>query len=561
MTNCERLLPLSQLLIPKFENDPSEAEMRVEIMQHLQHCKSQQEREVNPSISFFYHTFCAPENKKRQARIVKELGGLEVFISIINDTNLSEASRSYALYSLWNLSALAENKVILYELGIVDAILKMKYESSSRTLIGISAILQNVSEHRFEQGAKNPNQVHIYQNGVFKFMCENSLHSDLFVRFLSCMGIANLSYNLEVRKLMREEGCESVLQNLLLFITHFESIKQSDPYSKELFEGWLSLQPHVPLLSSEDERIQMWALFCLNEFTSNAMLDAEMAGKRPNNQQIWKSVGLNDGIRSIQNLTLSSNPIISKMASKLIFLMGIEESMGLSYQTCSNIGNDFQFSLENGRFSDVTFECLDKVQIRAHKVILVSRCEQLGSMFEGGMRESRMEVIPIQFNSQVFKLFLQFLYTASTPNITPTTALELLHCSDMFTIDDLKRHVEEYLWNYVDHTNVCMILEATERHQCSRLRKLCVEYIIRNYKKVERTEDWRDLNHNLKDPISNYRLALDSHIALVNAQSIRIVADNSQRDEELVREAVTDYLNYYNVPMALPQTAAATLFR
>lgn len=81
-------------------------------------------------------------------------------------------------------------------------------------------------------------------------------------------------------------------------MSDYNSQAQND-VRRELFQGWLSLQPHIPLLNSQDEPIQFWSLFCVGEFArlageSEGIISGQNAPGTSRNQ-IWHDLGLNDG--------------------------------------------------------------------------------------------------------------------------------------------------------------------------------------------------------------------------------------------------------------------------
>ncbi|PRP79069.1 hypothetical protein PROFUN_13171 [Planoprotostelium fungivorum] len=470
-----------------------ELECRLYLTSALERCTSTVVREQLQGISILYDIFSRPIDKSVHSRVLREIGGLAVLISLLGSQEVHGKIKMKVLYTLWNLSALSDNKVILYEEGVAEVLLKLEIPTEGdHILVGVIAIMQNISEYKF--GERNPNQVHLYQCGVFNYVAERMTHKDIWVRFLSCMAVANLANNHLVRKMISADGCESVLQQLTDFVMEY---KRAEKAETELFKGWLSLEPHIPLLCSNDEPILIWSLFCVCEFAKLATTqDASL--EHSSLSQIWHDLGLNQGVAPIRKLSKSKNQTISHMANSLINLLDIKEEVDMMTETVSSVGSDFYAGLMGGAYTDISFNCNGSV-LHAHRIVLASRCPALAAMFSNGLAESSMKTIPIHFSKQVFATFIQFLYTADAPDIDPPTALELLDCADMFNCADLKLHVEDFLWNFIEPSNIFL---AALTHHCARLEEMCVKFILRNFRKLQNTEEYRSLDISTRNKLT-----------------------------------------------------------
>jgi hypothetical protein len=60
------------------------------------------------------------------------------------------------------------------------------------------------------------------------------------------------------------------------------------------------------------------------------------------------------------------------------------------------------------------------------------------------------------------------------------SALELLYCADMFTLNDLKRKIEFFLSDYITPENCIELFSAAEKHGCEILGSLCKHFAQRN---------------------------------------------------------------------------------
>jgi len=128
-----------------------EHECRTRISRALRLCNSKLLQKQLQGIASLYEMFSSPEDTNFQSAILREVGGLSVLIQMLGASELDWGVRSRVLYTLWNLSALSGNKVILFEEGIADVLLKVEVPNE-QILVGVVAIMQNISEYRFGRG-------------------------------------------------------------------------------------------------------------------------------------------------------------------------------------------------------------------------------------------------------------------------------------------------------------------------------------------------------------------------------------------------------------------------
>lgn len=76
--------------------------------------------------------------------------------------------------------------------------------------------------------------------------------------------------------------------------------------------------------------------------------------------------------------------------------------------------------VDNGMFGDITFE-LDDGRMRAHRAMLVARCEVMRAMLNGDFREAHAHTVNILCLMQVFRLksmALQMKFKSSLINLS-----------------------------------------------------------------------------------------------------------------------------------------------
>ncbi|XP_030375324.1 rho-related BTB domain-containing protein 1 isoform X2 [Scaptodrosophila lebanonensis] len=149
------------------------------------------------------------------------------------------------------------------------------------------------------------------------------------------------------------------------------------------------------------------------------------------------------------------------------------------------IGNDY--------FSDVTFQ-LDDGQMKAHRAVLVARCDVMRAMLSGDFREAHCNVIMFPgVTIYTFHKLLCYLYTDQIPPISadPMKCLNLLELANRLcllrlinlvecrVIEDLTIISQKETNETVDH---CLkLLEPVKLHNAHQLAEWCMSYLCVNY--------------------------------------------------------------------------------
>ncbi|GAM25664.1 hypothetical protein SAMD00019534_088390, partial [Acytostelium subglobosum LB1] len=411
------------------------------------------------------------------------------------DLCLSETKKvqSAALRLLWHLSAQADLKVLLYEEGVLDRLKLLiaidnataasspgssaannnkeaeKQSGIHRTEVHLasSAILQNITEYRFERGEINPNQVKIVNEGIVDLiLLPRSKSNDRRVQFLTTLTIANLSMNDENHAILDSHKAFDIVES---FVTN-------NTLHMDLVCHWITLQPHIPLLHSKYPQVQLFALYCLYNLMRNDQYKVE----------VWKGLSVNNGVHSIFLLLHSHHPKVVELARKIADQLQIEEP-SVTVNT-TKIGSDLKKLFNNSEFSDVTFICEGK-KIYAHKAICASRCEQLRAMFTWGKESQENEIhLPHIPYSSMYGV-IEYIY-CGVASITWDNACDLLQWADFFSLQGLKSKCEFFLWHYIDLDNAPIILSVADCYGCTQLRNVTANFIVRNYEKIKDNETW-----------------------------------------------------------------------
>ncbi|EGG15653.1 hypothetical protein DFA_10495 [Cavenderia fasciculata] len=406
-------------------------------------------------------------------------------IQSLLDLCLSETKKiqTSALRLVWHLSAQADLKVLLYEEGVLDRLkqiqssdyLLTKDEVDNRAngvhkgevQLASSAILQNITEYRFDRGEINPNQVKIVNEGIVElFLIPRSKSTDRRVQFLTTLTIANLSMNEENHPILDKNKAFDVIETFVV----------NNSLQMDLVCHWITLQPHIPLLHSKYPQVQLFALYCLYNLMRNDQYKVE----------VWKGLSVNNGVQSIFVLLHSTHPKVVELARKIADQLQIEEP-SVTVNT-TKIGNDLMKMFNNPDFSDVCFVCEDK-KLYAHKAICASRCEQLRAMFSWGRESKEQEIhLPHIPYTSMYGV-LEYIY-CGVATITWENACELLQWGDFFSLSGLKSRCEFFLWHYIDVENAPIILSVADSHGCWQLRNVTANFVVRNWTRIKDSENW-----------------------------------------------------------------------
>ncbi|KAH8371842.1 hypothetical protein KR093_009061 [Drosophila rubida] len=145
----------------------------------------------------------------------------------------------------------------------------------------------------------------------------------------------------------------------------------------------------------------------------------------------------------------------------------------------------------DGCFTDVTFE-LDDGLMKAHRAVLVGRCDVMRAMLLGDFREAHSNVIVFPgVTIYTFHKLLCYLYTDQIPPISAVKCLNLLELANRLclprlinliecrVIEDLTIISQNETNETVDH---CLkLLESVKLHNAHQLAEWCMSYLCVNY--------------------------------------------------------------------------------
>ncbi|XP_055371909.1 rho-related BTB domain-containing protein 1 isoform X3 [Condylostylus longicornis] len=150
-----------------------------------------------------------------------------------------------------------------------------------------------------------------------------------------------------------------------------------------------------------------------------------------------------------------------------------------------------KFCINQGNFSDITFE-LDDGRMKAHRAILVARCDVMRAMLMGDFREAHSNIIVFPgVTTYTFHKLLCYIYTDEIPSISAEKCLNLLELANRLclprlinlvecrVIDDLTRISQNETNETVNH---CLkLLEPVKLYNAHQLAEWCMSYLCVNY--------------------------------------------------------------------------------
>ena len=147
---------------------------------------------------------------------------------------------------------------------------------------------------------------------------------------------------------------------------------------------------------------------------------------------------------------------------------------------------DFTFRFEN-----------DEREIKAHKAILLSRCNHFKTMFMSFAERESPELRLHGITYEVFSHVIEHIYTDNS-NISVDVVVDVLDAANLYEIDSLKRNCSEKIIGNLECDNVLVLLERAVKYECHALKTACIDFIVDNFSEVFRTQDYNDMPVNLR---------------------------------------------------------------
>lgn len=243
----------------------------------------------------------------------------------------------------------------------------------------------------------------------------------------------------------------------------------------------------VSLKHNNDKKINVIFMLSLVNSDGAKFYSKEFKHCFDNSNFIWTT-----NFIKLETITNNDNNLL--VNNKVKFFVEIAEVEDICKITKSNMSDNFQTILKNGKFSDITFVINEK-KIQAHKVIVCARSPVFEAMFSNDCQEAKeSKVVISDVSTEVFELLLHFMYTNKVKQME-TYGQELLVAADKYEITDLVSNCVQY---FVDNTTINSVVDLlifADKCNIEHLKSMCTKFIVANYKEVVVTESWQKLKN------------------------------------------------------------------
>ncbi|TDH72561.1 hypothetical protein CCR75_003679 [Bremia lactucae] len=153
---------------------------------------------------------------------------------------------------------------------------------------------------------------------------------------------------------------------------------------------------------------------------------------------------------------------------------------------------------QSGVRSDITLEVgPDREMLRAHRLILTTRCEIFEAMFRpGAMKESWDGVVRIEDHSpEMVSKMLEFIYTNRVLDLAKLNSnqlIDLLTLSEQYLLLPLKHLCEVAAQDVLSVGNIGRFLCAAEKFNAAYLKEYCIAYFMNHTSEIIDDENFRD---------------------------------------------------------------------
>jgi len=99
-------------------------------------------------------------------------------------------------------------------------------------------------------------------------------------------------------------------------------------------------------------------------------------------------------------------------------------------------------------------------------------------MFRSGMKECEERNIKIYDQFDIFKVFLEFVYSNRIPkDLSVDDYIQLMEIADRYLMDYLKSKCEIQLKNRLNTNNAFQLFNVAEQYKANLLKYHCVKYV------------------------------------------------------------------------------------
>ena len=157
-----------------------------------------------------------------------------------------------------------------------------------------------------------------------------------------------------------------------------------------------------------------------------------------------------------------------------------------------SLGKVMEEARQSGLLTDVTLFA-GKDEFKAHRVVLAAQSPFFKSCFEqcSGKTDSRVELVS-DISPEVLETVLKYMYTGKVDKIDDL-AYNLLSTADEYGLENLQRTCEATLAKNLSAQTVVDVLILAETHGANDLKKVCMDFIVKNPSQVQMSSAWLKL--------------------------------------------------------------------
>jgi len=157
----------------------------------------------------------------------------------------------------------------------------------------------------------------------------------------------------------------------------------------------------------------------------------------------------------------------------------------------SQFQNSYGCLLEQNILSDVILK-IEEMEVPAHRFVLSARSSVFKAMFNGNMKESITDVVPLEGTILAFRCLLRYIYTLET-EITGEVVMELLYLAQKYGFQELVGSCCAFVEENLSAENACTLLIEADHFNKMELKKKCADKILSNLEVVVELDDFHNL--------------------------------------------------------------------
>ncbi len=151
---------------------------------------------------------------------------------------------------------------------------------------------------------------------------------------------------------------------------------------------------------------------------------------------------------------------------------------------------------QDGRFCDVTLK-VPPLELKAHKLVLVSLSEYFRAMLTDGLKETRQSEIEFpELDPAMARILLDFAYTGNI-RITGENVQELLVTANFLGITSVMNACCEFIEERIDNENCIEILHFADGYGLTELFRADVDFVASHMADFENDPVLHDIPYNI----------------------------------------------------------------